>query len=153
VSQAQAARSAYLEMCQMELSVSFVRRRVAQAGDQAAPADRRLLDWMSPTNAGRLAHLRPAQELNARTAPNASDHEEHIAELILEHLRRAGLTAYGADLQRADIGIPAVRLFVPGLCHFKPRLGHRRLVEVPKKLGWKPERYRAEDLSSTPLLI
>jgi len=42
---------------------------------------------------------------------------------------------------------------VPGLCHFKTRLGHRRLVEVPKKLGWKPEGFGAADLNSIPLLI
>jgi len=153
VSQARAARSAYLEMCQMELSVAIIRQRVAQAGDQAALDDRRLLDWMSPANAGRLAHLRPAEGVTARCPPNESNDEGHIAQLVLERLRRAGFRAYGADLQRPDIGVPAVRAFVPGLCHFKPRLGHRRLVEVPKKLGWKPEGFRAEDLNTAPLLI
>jgi len=42
---------------------------------------------------------------------------------------------------------------VPGLCHYKPRLGHRRLVEVPKKHGWKPEDFDVADLNSMPLLI
>ena len=64
-----------------------------------------------------------------------------------------GLRTYAIDLQRADIGIPAARLFVPGLCHYKPRLGHRRLLEVPKTLGWKPKGLGAEDLNSMPLLI
>jgi hypothetical protein len=42
---------------------------------------------------------------------------------------------------------------VPGLCHYKPRLGHRRLVQVPKMLGWKLEGFGAADLNSMPLLI
>jgi hypothetical protein len=108
---------------------------------------------MSPENAGRLAHLRPGQGLIARRPPNVSSDEGHIAEFVLERLRRARLETYLADLQRPDICVPAVRLFVPGLCHHKPRLGHRRLVEVPKGLGWKPESFGAADLNSMPLLI
>jgi ribosomal protein S12 methylthiotransferase accessory factor len=153
VSQVQAARSAYLEMCQMELSVGFIRRRVAQAGDQAALDDLRLLDWMSPANAGRLAHLRPAQGLIPRRLPNTSNDEGHIAELVLERLQRARLEAYGVDLQRADVAVPAVRAFVPGLCHFKPRLGFRRLIEVPRALRWREAGFDTKDLSALPLLI
>ncbi len=80
-------------------------------------------------------------------------HEQPTFDDVVQHLRSMGLRTYAIDLQRADIGIPAVRLFVPGLCHFKTRLGHRRLVEVPKKLGWKPEGFGAADLNSMPLLI
>jgi ribosomal protein S12 methylthiotransferase accessory factor len=153
VSQARAARSAYLEMCQMELSVGIIRQRVAQAGGQAAPDDRCLLDWMAPANAGRLAHLRPAQGLTAPCPPDASNDEGPVAPIVLERLRRAGLRAYGADLQRPDIGVPAVRAFVPGLCHFKPRLGFRRLIEVPRALRWREAGYDTKDLSALPLLI
>ena len=153
VSQLQAARSAYLEMCQMELSVAFVRGRVAQAADAATPDDRRVLDWMSRANIGHLGHLRPAEGLIARRRPNLSSDEGHIAELVLERLRRARLEAYIADLQRPDIGVPAVRAFVPGLCHFKPRLGCRRLIEVPRALRWREAGFDAKDLSEVPLLI
>ena len=137
----------------MELSVAFVRRRVAQAGDKATPDDRRLLDWMSPANAGRLAHLRPGERLVARHPPDLSSDAEPIVELVLGRLRRAGLEAYLADLQRPDIGVPAVRAFVPGLCHFKPRLGFRRLIEVPRALRWREASFGAKDLSALPLLI
>ena len=71
----------------------------------------------------------------------------------MERLRSAGLRTYAIDLQRTDLAIPAVRLFVPGLCHYKPRLGHQRLVEVPQKLGWKPEGLGATGLNAMPLLI
>jgi ribosomal protein S12 methylthiotransferase accessory factor len=151
VNQLQAARSAYLEMCQMELSMGFVRRRVAQAGDTATPDDRRVLDWMSRID--HLAHLRPGQGLIARRPPNVSNDKGHIAELALERLRRARLEAYIADLQRPDIGVSAVRAFVPGLCHFKPRLGFRRLIEVPRTLRWREAGFDAKDLGEAPLLI
>ena len=137
----------------MELSVAFVRRRVAQAGDTATPDDRRLLDWMSRANIGHLGHLQPAEGLIARRRPNLSSDDGHIAELVLERLRRARLEAYIADLQRPGIGVPAVRAFVPGLCHFKPRLGFRRLIEVPRALRWREAGFDAKDLSEVPLLI
>jgi ribosomal protein S12 methylthiotransferase accessory factor len=153
VSQVQAARSAYLEMCQMELSISFIRRRVAQAGDQAALDDRRLLDWMSRANAGHLAHLRPARGLIVPCPPSAPNDERHTAEFVLGRLKRARLEAYGVDLQRADVGVPAVRAFVPGFCHFKPRLGFRRLIEVPRVLQWREAGFDTKDLSALPLMI
>ena len=131
--------------------MGFVRRRVAQAGDTATPDDRRVLDWMSRID--HLAHLRPGQGLIARRPPNVSNDKGHIAELALERLRRARLEAYIADLQRPDIGVSAVRAFVPGLCHFKPRLGFRRLIEVPRTLRWREAGFDAKDLGEAPLLI
>jgi hypothetical protein len=68
-------------------------------------------------------------------------------------LRRAGLEAYSLDLQRADIGVPAVRAFVPGLCHFKPRFGFRRLIDVPRALRWRDAGFDVDELSDLPLLI
>lgn len=148
-----AARSAYREMCQMELSVALTRRRTAEAGGAARPEDRRLLDWMAAATPDRLPHLRPADGPRWRMPSGDTHRAEGIVERVLERLQRAGLEAFSIDLQRDDIGIPAVRAFVPGLCHFKPRLGHRRLVEVPRALGWRDPGFTAADLAALPLLI
>jgi ribosomal protein S12 methylthiotransferase accessory factor len=135
-----AAVSAYLELCQMELSMVLARQR-------ASPEDGRLLRWMKSITPSSHPYLTPAGGSETVTMP------EPTFEGVVERLRSVGLRTYAIDLQRADIGIPAVRLFVPGLCHYKPRLGHRRLVEVPKKHGWKPEDFDVADLNSMPLLI
>jgi ribosomal protein S12 methylthiotransferase accessory factor len=146
-----AARSAYREMCQMELSVALVRRRAGQMGEAARPEDRRLLHWMSAASIERLPHLRPATGLTARMI--AAQYDAGVSGFILERLYRAGLEAFAIDLQRPDIGIPAIRAFVPGLCHFKPRLGHRRLIDVPRALHWRDPDFNTRDLNETPLLI
>ena len=135
-----AAVSAYLEMCQMELSIALAERR-------GSPEDEQLLRWVDHIRVGDHPYLTPAG-ISQATKP-----AEPTFEGVVQRLLSMGLRTYAIDLQRADIGIPAVRLFVPGLCHYKPRLGHRRLVEVPKKQGWKPEDYDAADLNSMPLLI
>lgn len=151
VDRVQAARSAYREMCQMELALDFARRRVTRDGDAATSDDRRLLAWLE--KAGDLPHLRPAEGLIARRLPTVARDDAQIVEHVLERLRRAGLAAYSRDLQRPEIGVPAVRAFVPGLCHFKPRLGFRRLIEVPRALRWCEADFGADDLSDLPLLI
>ena len=56
-------------------------------------------------------------------------------------------------VERPDIAVPAVRALVPGLCHFKPRLGLNRLVDVPRTLRWRDPSIAAQDLSDVPLLI
>lgn len=148
-----AAASAYLEMCQMEMSVALVKQREARAPDGAATAeDRRLLRWLSDANVRRLPQLVPADAASVPRSPIAGNLEPTFG-AIVERLSQARLSAYLVDLQRPDIGIPAVRMFVPGLCHFKPRLGHSRLVEVPKALAWQEPAFAAIDLNQSPLLI
>ena len=137
----------------MELSVALTRHRAAQADGAARPEDQRLLDWMAAATPDRLPHLRPADDLQPCTASEGARRAEDIVERVLGRLQRAGLEAFSIDLQQDDIGIPAVRAFVPGLCHFKPRLGHRRLVEVPRALGWRNTGFTAADLTALPLLL
>jgi ribosomal protein S12 methylthiotransferase accessory factor len=140
LSQGAAAVSAYLELCQMELSMALAKQR-------ASAEDEQLLRWVKSVTPGSHPYLAPAGVSESATA------SEQTLESVVQRLLSMGLPAYAVDLQRAEIGIPAVRLFVPGLCHYKPRLGHRRLVQVPKTLGWKPEGFDAADLNSIPLLI
>lgn len=141
---ARALRSAYLEMSQMEVSIALLRQRAAAKGTEASAEDRRLLRWLEQANLRNLPHLLPddtAIPVPTQAAPP------------LDRLRQLGLSVYRLDLQRADIGIPAVRLFAPGLCHYKPRLAFKRLVGVPRKLGWCESGFGAADLSTLPLMI
>jgi bacteriocin biosynthesis cyclodehydratase domain-containing protein len=48
---------------------------------------------------------------------------------------RAGLDAFVLDLSRSDVGVPVVKVFVPGARHFWPRLGPGRLYDVPVRMG------------------
>lgn len=135
-----AAVAAYLELCQMELSIAVARKR-------AHRQDEPLLRWLERMNAGEQPHLLPAGTTDAAQAA------EPTFDDLLQRLSSIGLRTYAIDLTRADIGVPATRLFIPGLCHDKPRLGHQRLVTVPKALGWRERSFSADDLNETPLLL
>jgi ribosomal protein S12 methylthiotransferase accessory factor len=143
----EAAASAYLELCQMELSVTLARERVERAPNaMISDDDRRLLNWLGQVDMVRCPHLVPRD-----CGASGARREALTFGGLVERLMSAGLRTYEVDLTRADIGIPAVRLFAPGLCHFKPRLGHRRLIEVPRALGWREQ--TASDLNPVPLMI
>lgn len=133
-----AAASAYLELCQMELAITLATQR-------ASVADVSLLNWLERVNVKDHPYLTPAGISEAMKAPEPTFDE------LVRRLLSGGLRTYAVDLQREDIGIPAVRLFVPGLCHYKPRLGFPRLTEVPKMLGWREQSFR--DLNATPLMM
>ena len=51
--------------------------------------------------------------------------------------KRKGLDFLVLDQTRPDIGVPVVRVIVPGLRHFYRRFAPGRLYDVPVKLGWR----------------
>jgi oxazoline/thiazoline synthase len=56
-------------------------------------------------------------------------------EACVEVATRAGHDFLVLDQTRVDVGVPVVRVIVPGLRHFYRRFGPGRLYEVPVKLG------------------
>ncbi|MFC1579792.1 TOMM precursor leader peptide-binding protein [Thermodesulfobacteriota bacterium] len=66
---------------------------------------------------------------------------------ILENL---GLEMLAADLTRPEVGLSVVRVIVPGMVHFWPRLAAERLYEVPVRLGWMEEPKTEEELNPVP---
>jgi ribosomal protein S12 methylthiotransferase accessory factor len=74
-------------------------------------------------------------------------------EACVRRAARLGLEVLVLDQTRPDIGLPAVKVVVPGLRHMWPRLGPGRLFSAPVRLGWL-DRARAEaELNRTPLYI
>ena len=48
------------------------------------------------------------------------------------------------ELTRPDVGLPVVKVVVPGMRHFWPRFAPGRLYDVPVQMGWL-ERARTEE--------
>jgi len=68
-------------------------------------------------------------------------------------LQDRGLEMIIVDLTRPDIGFPVVRVIVPGMIHFWPRFGCRRLLEVPKMLGWIDRDISEDNLNPVPFFL
>ena len=63
---------------------------------------------------------------------------------------RVGLETLVVEQSRPDVGISAVKVIVPGLRHFWPRLGPGRLYDVPVRLGWLKEPKTEAQLNPVP---
>jgi len=61
--------------------------------------------------------------------------------------RQNGLDFLVLDQTRPDIGVPVVRVIVPGLRHFYRRFAPGRLYDVPVKLGWQDQPLAEHDLN------
>ncbi|HEU4322857.1 MAG TPA: TOMM precursor leader peptide-binding protein [Roseiflexaceae bacterium] len=68
-------------------------------------------------------------------------------------VERQGMELLVLDQTRPDIGMPVVRVVVPGMRHFWARLGPGRLYDVPVKLGWLDTPLREEQLNPVPFFI
>jgi ribosomal protein S12 methylthiotransferase accessory factor len=87
----------------------------------------------------RIALLRALTEMN-QFLPAVIHSERGLEMLVL-------------DQTRPDIGLPVVKVIVPGMRHFWARLAPGRLYDVPVALGWLPEPTNESALNPIPVFI
>ena len=68
-------------------------------------------------------------------------------------LERRGMELLVLDQTRADVGLPAVKVIVPGLRHFWPRFAPGRLYEVPVELGWIARQLSEAELNPIAMFL
>jgi oxazoline/thiazoline synthase len=57
------------------------------------------------------------------------------------------------DQSRTDVGMPVVKVIVPGLRLFRARFGPGWLYGVPARMGWLQEAFAEEELNPAPVLF
>jgi oxazoline/thiazoline synthase len=80
--------------------------------------------------------------------PRSTTREQ--VDACVEIARRAGHDFMVLDQTRPDVGVPVVRVIVPGLRHFYRRFGPGRLYNVPVRLGLRDQPIAETEL--TPFL-
>jgi bacteriocin biosynthesis cyclodehydratase domain-containing protein len=118
-------------------------------------SDPHLMSWWTRATVGNQPYLVPDPAQAPRTA--AGYRYSPPRELDLSQMRavtrRAGLDVLVLDQTRPDIGMPVVKVVVPGLRHFWPRAAPGRLYDVPVRLGRLAEPTAYEDLNPVPLYM
>jgi ribosomal protein S12 methylthiotransferase accessory factor len=66
--------------------------------------------------------------------------------------RERGLELLAADLTRPEIGVPVVKVVVPGLRPLWPRFAPGRLFDVPVAAGWRKRRAGEGRMNPVPIL-
>jgi oxazoline/thiazoline synthase len=148
-SSAEAARHAVGELAQWEANVVLIERRVERHGRRGLTAEARaLLDWTHSARIEDHAHLSGAPT-RARLRPALHLDLEKCRRLCGRH----GLDFLALDLTRPCIGVPVVRIAVPGLRSLWARFAPGRLYDVPVRLGWRRHRITARKLNPVPLMV
>lgn len=94
----------------------------------------------------------PTKTIADFAAPYSDDLRSDVMQCV-ELLRGKQLEVLVVDQTRAAVGLPVVKVIVPGLRHFWRRLASGRLNDVPAKLGWVERPLREEDLNTAhPIL-
>jgi oxazoline/thiazoline synthase len=140
-----------------------VRRAVSEL-NQAMPAvldpptdsgDPDLDRWLREATVAGHPYLAPRPGPHSRRPARPSDDGAPDLERDVRRLQRgfedAGLEVLVADLTRPDIGLPVVKVVVPGMRHFWARFAPGRLFDVPVALGRQAAPTAYEALNPVPL--
>ncbi|WP_338676857.1 TOMM precursor leader peptide-binding protein [Streptomyces sp. SCSIO 30461] len=68
-------------------------------------------------------------------------------------VRARGMELLVLDQTRPDVGLPVVKVVVPGLRHFWARFAPGRLFDVPVEMGWCDRATPYEELNPVPLFV
>jgi ribosomal protein S12 methylthiotransferase accessory factor len=109
-----AARSAILEMCQLELADAVVATKRSERGDDALNAQDRIHLQRAAIDADRCRLLQPVAEYAAHLSLRATE-AGAIFGLIVQRLNTLGIETFCLDLMRQRFAVPVVRVIAPGL--------------------------------------
>jgi bacteriocin biosynthesis cyclodehydratase domain-containing protein len=144
---------AVTEMNQM-LSAPLLEPEGKELGDPSA--DPETARWLKTATVANHPYLLPA-EGSPRTA---ASYPQTWADNVLEDVHRCqalvegrGMEMLVLDQTRPEVGLPVVKVIVPGLRHFWARLAPGRLYDVPVALGWLPRPLAEEELNPVPMFL
>jgi bacteriocin biosynthesis cyclodehydratase domain-containing protein len=119
--------------------------------------DPHLRHWWAHATVNNQPYLAP----DARRASCGIDDYDYVPQADLRNdidsvcalTQRSGLDLLVLDQTRPDIGLPVVKVIVPGLRHFWARFASGRLYEVPVRLGRLSTPTPYENLNPIPLFL
>jgi ribosomal protein S12 methylthiotransferase accessory factor len=130
-----AARSAVLEMCQLELAHAIVEAKCREREEAALNArDRTHRQRATMFNADRCLLLQPASERKEYLAIDTVEPGRALR-LIAGRLGQFGIESFGLNLTRERFGVPAARVMAPGLQPIPSELVTPRLADMMARTG------------------
>lgn len=109
-----------------------------------------ILDWLKQATLEAHPYLVPSAAPQRRSSDYKRVEHADLKDDVETCVRLAaerGLETLVLDQTRPDIGLPVVRVVVPGMRHFWERLAPGRLYDVPVAMGWLPAPLRESELN------
>lgn len=130
-----AARSAILEMCQIELALAVVVAKRNERGEAALNAqDRAHLDRATMINSNRCVLLQPVPERAAYLDIPAFDPATVLLRIV-QRLQELGIETFCVDLTRPRFMVPVARVIAPGLQLEPSEIVTARLADTIARTG------------------
>ena len=129
--------------------------------ESPAPAsgleDAETLHWLKTATVANQPYLRPdpavalsrASSVGRQSTDDLAEDVRHCQGLV----ESRGLEMMVREQTRPEIGLPVVKVIVPGLRHFWARFAPGRLYDVPVRLGWLAEPTPEEELNPIPMFL
>jgi ribosomal protein S12 methylthiotransferase accessory factor len=118
---------------------------------------REAMQWWREATLAQHPYLAPAPQVPVRTARQYprqwSEELRQDVETCVALAAQQGLETLVLEETRPDIGLPVVKVIVPGLRHFWRRLAPGQLYTVPARLGWLPVPLPEEQLNPTSMFL
>jgi ribosomal protein S12 methylthiotransferase accessory factor len=119
--------------------------------------DRETVRWLRTATVANQPYLVPDDAVPARAAASYprswSDDVADDVRACQALVERRGLELLVLDQTRPEVGLPVVKVFVPGLRHFWARFAPGRLYDVPVRLGWLARPLAEEELNPIPMFL
>ena len=132
---AAAARSAILEMCQIELAYAVVEAKCRERGEGALNQhDRVHRRRATMINSDRCVLLQPEGERATHLGFATAD-PGALLDSIVQRLAEFGIETFGLDLTRPGLDVPVARVIAPGLQIEPSELITPRLAEMIARTG------------------
>jgi ribosomal protein S12 methylthiotransferase accessory factor len=152
------ARIALLRaVTEMNQMLSYILAAPLDKGRREHVTDRETVEWLKTATLQNQPYLVPASGLESRTAADyARSQTDDVAEDVRAGqavVERLGLEMLVLDQTRPEIGLPVVKVIVPGLRHFWARFAPGRLYEAPVRLGWLSQPLAEQDLNPIPMFL
>jgi ribosomal protein S12 methylthiotransferase accessory factor len=130
-----AARSAILEMCQLELALAVVEAKVRESGEAALnKRDQGHRRRATMIDADRCPLLHPVPERKQHLAIEATD-PGAVLQLIGNRLGQFGIETFGLNLTRPQLAVPVARVIAPGLQPEPSEIITPRLADMITQTG------------------
>ena len=145
-------------LCELNQCLSWLPHPGKGGGGNGGPVidDPMALWWWKTARLADCDWLRPATDTPARTALHhpvtASADAREDVENCRALVEAKGMEFLVLDQTRPDIGLPVVRVIVPGMRHFWARFAPGRLYDAPVSMGRRATPVAEADLNPTPVI-
>lgn len=117
--------------------------------------DKLTVEWLQTATVADHPYLTPGESVRSFSSyrRNWTDDLKDDVLICKALVEEMGLEMLVLDQTRPEIGMPVVKVIVPGLRHFWARFAPGRLYEVPVKLGWLREPLGEEEMNPIPMFL